>query len=336
MDDIEKEINELHAEKQEEEDSNEVELFKKAKHKKKSSDKLFSDISKILDDDDEDGDSSMFMALTFKDKKKHKDHEIDGDLFDTKDKGDKKIKSIETKFKPEMLDLKKLLKDNEITVKNIKDFLEPFVTSKARGSSKIVSDLFAALNSANNNRLSTLKELSNIKKTVLELKYKLKKDENDEIMPADQYGSKLFAQLFSQGRNNVINESKEFQPDLSDYVNSDKSFDEICDERLSTEKSSYRSDDGNKMIQYEARHPKVCVLKNSLNGNIRLAAIDDKGIEIEDYPVPDLESLGTIHFNNENGTAMDNTGRVYKVIEDNVDSDEFDGLDMTMPDAENQ
>jgi hypothetical protein len=51
--------------------------------------------------------------------------------------------------------------------------MTPFISSKARGSSKLISDMFAALNSANNNRLSTLKEISNLKKTAVEIKLKM-------------------------------------------------------------------------------------------------------------------------------------------------------------------
>ena len=261
-----------------------------------------------------DGDDDMLTALHFK-AKKHKDNDADGDIFDTSGKGDKKLKSIENKFKPELQALKKLLRENEGTVKNIQDFMTPFISSKARGSSKLISDMFAALNSANNNRLSTLKEISNLKKTAVELKLKMKAREDGTDIPADQFGSKLFTELFNQGRNSVIQEADAYQPDISQYANTDKSIDEIYDERLAHEDNDYRSEDGNKMIAYEALAPQVCIEKSKLTGEIRVVAIDKDGNYIEDYPVPKVSDLGTLSYNNDTGTATDCTGRLFKVID---------------------
>ncbi len=294
-------------------------LFKRAesKKKKKRKLKLFKDIDSILDGDSSSGDDDMDFVSKLKLKNKDK-AKADGDLFDTDGKGVKKFKNVESKFKPELANLQKLLKDNEETSKVIRSVLTPLLTSKARGSSKLVSDLLMALNSANNNRLAVVKELSSVKKAIYDLKIKLDKDKDDTLgMPADQFGSQLFDELFKQGRRNVIDAANQYNPSFNEYVTTtaNQNFEDIVDQRLSTESNEYRSEDGNKMIQYENRHPELCIQKSFSTGDISVVAIDSNGVVIDDYPVPTVEELGRLSFNNDSGTCNDITGRTYKVIE---------------------
>ena len=67
-------------------------FFKKSKKKKKKKDKLYSEIDSILDDDSDSGDDDMFVAMGFKSKKRD-DEDVDGDIFDTNGKKDKKRKA---------------------------------------------------------------------------------------------------------------------------------------------------------------------------------------------------------------------------------------------------
>lgn len=314
MDNIEQELLNLQPKKQEETKSGDAELFGALGKKKKKKSKLFSEINDILEDDSFDsGDTSMMEAIKFK-KKKKKDLEDDEDLFDTKGKGDKKAKNVEAKFKGELANLQRLLKDNEGTVKMLQTVIEPLLSSKARGSSKIFSELVSSLISANNNRLSTIREIGNLKKSIIDLKIKLSKDDKDNsTLPADQFGSQLFDQLFRQGRADVINNVNSYNQDMSQFVSNTASFDEICNDRLSNEINEYRSEEGSLMIAYETRQPEICIRKD-FEGHVEVVAIDNCGVEIDDYPVPSIDQLGKLTFNSDSGTCTDHTGRVFKVI----------------------
>ena len=291
------------------------------KNKKRKKNKLFKEIDGILDEP-YSGDEDMEFAASLKSKKKDK-VKADGDLFDTDKNGVKKFKNVEAKFKPEIANLQRILKDNEDTAKAIKEVLKPLITSKSRGSSKLLADLLAALNSANNNRLSVIKEMSSVKKAIYDLKLKIEresKDDGDLGMPADQFGSKMFEELFRMGRGNVIDNANKYNQNVDDFVTpttdeSSESYDDIINSRLSTEVNEYRSEDGTKMIEYESRQPEMCIEKSFSTGDVRAVAIDNSGVMIDDYPVPTVEQLGKLTFNNETHTCTDITGRVYKVIE---------------------
>ena len=318
MADLENDLLLLQPEEPEPEKGDDLGLFKKAeaKRKKKRKLKLFRDIDSILDGDSTSGDDDMDFVSKLKLKGKGK-AKADGDLFDTEG-GPKKFKNVESKFKPELANLQKILKDNEETSKVIRSVLGPMLSSKARGSAKMIADLLMALNSANNNRLAVVKELSSVKKAIYDLKIKLDKDKDSTLgMPADQFGSQLFDELFKQGRRNVMQTANQYNPSFQDYVNTEapQDFDNIIDQRLSTETNEYRSAEGNKMIEYESLHPELCVEKSFSTGEIRVIAIDSNGVPIDDYPTPTVDELGRLSFNNESGTCTDITGRTYKVIE---------------------
>ena len=320
MSELEQELLSFSAEEEEADGSDDLALFKKAssKRKKRKKNKLFSEIDGILEDSFTGDDDMEFVnSLKLKSKDKNK---ADGDLFDTDGKTNKKFKNVEAKFKPEIANLQRILKDNEDTAKTIKDVLKPILSSKARGSSKVIADLLAALNSSNNNRLAVVKELSSVKKTIYDLKIKLQKDQDQSTlgMSSDQFGSKLFDDLFKMGRANVIEKADSYNKDFPDFVSkndtSDSSFDDIVEGRLSTE-PSYRSEEGSRMIQYETRHPEIVIHRSFSTGDFYAVAIDDAGVVIDEYDVPTNEQLGKVIFNAESHTCTDATGRVYKYIE---------------------
>ena len=315
MENIEEELIKLQPVKEERE-SNDLEIFKSMKKPRKKKDKLFSEITSILDDDSS-GDDDMISAFHFKSKKK-KHLDDDEDLFDTRGKDNKKTKNIEAKFKTELSNLQRLLKDNETTAKTIQDVMAPILQSKARGSSKLLSDLIMALNSSNNNRLATIKEISSLKKSIIDIKIKMDKDNKDstEGISQEQFGSMFFDQLFKHGRSNVIDSANSYNQDMEQFVSNTngRTFEEMCNERLNTESNPFRSENGNKMIEYESRQPEVVIIKD-YTGGYTIQAIDNEGNILDDYPTPTEEQLGKLIFNNDAHTCSDRTGRTYKVIE---------------------
>lgn len=323
MSDLEQDLLGLHASDIDDTPEDDLSLFKRAEarnkaNKKRKKNKLFREMDSFLDDGFS-GDDDMEFVLSLKRRKKDK-VKADGDLFDTdSDNGKRKFKNVEAKFKPELANLQRILKDNEDTAKAIKTVLEPLLTSKARGSSKLLADLLIALNSANNNRLAVVKELSGVKKAIYDLKIKLQREDKDDLgMPADQFGAKMLDELFKAGRSNVVNSVNQYNQEMSPYVDQsqpDMDYDDFISDRLANETNKYRTADGTKMIEYESRHPEICIQKSFSTGEFHAVAIDNTGVVIDDYPVPNNEQLGKLVFNNDSGTCTDMSGRVYKVIE---------------------
>lgn len=321
IEDILKGLQDLQVESQVDVDTDpDMSLFKKEKKKKKN--KLYSEIDNILDDESDTGNEDMFIAMGFKSKKKDKE-DVDGDIFDTDGKKDKKLKNIEAKFKPELANLAKLLKENEALAKSIKTILDPIFTSKARIPYKTLVDLITAYNVTNSNKMQNIKETANLKKSIWDLKLKMEaKDKSSNELQMDEYGSQLFDQLFKTGRKNVIDNISEYNPAMDTPVNMGNystSIDDAINARLNTETnedgSSFRTEEGSKYIQYEHLQPELYIQKSFETGDLDVVAVGNDGVVIDDYPVPSIEQLGKITFNEEAGTCTDQTGRVFKVME---------------------
>lgn len=317
-----------------------VSYEKKKKKKKHKHDALMEETKQFTKGLDFDEDDTYSFLLDLKKKHKKESDDLDGSgLFDTKGKNKKKIKNLEVKFKPESMLLDKQLKDADNTIAIIKELYGTMKDSKYRGVGKIMSDVLAALNTANSNKLNVIKEKNNLKKSIIDLMIKLKKDEkpeDKEAKSAEEYGAELFTNLFKQGRNNVINGVNNAQGTdfgdingFDDFKPTDASNDDgttmadsIIDQRLANNSSNntYRTPQGSAAIRYENVHPEICAKKSFSTGKITMVAIDDEGHEIDDpnYPVPnikDLEANGSMRFNEDAGTCTDFAGRVYRVID---------------------
>ena len=200
--------------------------------------------------------------------------------------------------------------------------LDPIFTSRARISYKTLVDLITAYNVTNSNKMQNIKEMGNLKKSIMDLKIKMDaKDKSSETLQMDEYGSQLFDQLFKSGRKTVIDQINEYSPAMDDTMigQYSKPIDDVLNERLDSEAndagSSFRTMEGSKYIQYENLQPELYVQKSFSTGDLDVVAVGNDGVVIDDYPVPSIEQLGKLTFNPEANTCTDQTGRVFKVME---------------------
>ena len=337
---LEEELSNLIPEQQVEVDNTEdidddLAVFKRSKSKKKEKKerklkKREKDIfGFILDDDDFDSDDE---SLSFLVSKKVKSKREETTLFDTTGKKPKD-ENYETRFREEQSQLNKVLKDAEDVYIASKEIFDTLRSSKARGTSKTLTDVMSNLNSANTTRLQIIKEKSNLKKNIAELKLKQKQlkgkeDETNNLM-AEEFSSKYLTELYSsQGnRNNVINainnaQSSNYDPDAvilptniedesgSYDIEYDTDADDIIDQRVTN--STTRSDEVEANIKYENLEPQTCV-KVLPDNTYEIHCIDKFGNPMpDDYPVP--ETLGKLTFNFDSNTATDTTGKIYPMI----------------------
>jgi hypothetical protein len=268
----------------------------------------------ILGGEDLDSDEDVLLGDDIISKKKPKKGKVD--LFDLKAAKKKRKKNIEAKFAPQLTQLRKVLKDVELTTE---DAVEIF--KKMKGSSRYVGknlvDLISAINSSNSTRTSIIREISNINKTIIDLQLKegKNKKDDDKTKGMEEFGSDFFSRMFNtSNRKSLKQQAKDYynSQDYDDDWNDDEEDDYIND-RLNNEGS--RSSDGVAYIKYEHRQPQDCILYHS-DGSWETAAIDKTGALMEDdYPVIPKDNLGEVRFNIEDHKATDSTGRIFKVIE---------------------
>ena len=152
-------------------------------------------------------------------KKKKGKLEFDKDEFldadGKKRKGKKKsLAKYQESFKKEHALYMGLLKEADMDNKDFKKIFKELAGSKGvRGISKTLTDVMAAINSSNSNRLAITKALFDLNKTAhdMALKEDSKKKEVDGDSGIDQelFGAKMLANLFSKDNNSFTRELRE-------------------------------------------------------------------------------------------------------------------------------
>lgn len=300
---------------------------KKKKSKKEKKDKLHMI---MMDMEDDELDNSLYKEdidddtdfLISKKKRKGK-----ADLFDIKQAKKQKKKNIEARFAPQITALRKILKDTDATAGDIRGILDKVLQSKSRYTGKSLTDLLMALNSANSNRASVVRDISNIQKTIIDLKLKQDKanpKKEDKDIDEEEYGINLFRKLLSGNTNR-----KEMLDNARDYYNQQPTYDDGYDDpnyeeedpndainaRLNNEDDGRRTKNGTAYIKYENMQPKDVVIYEP-DGNWYMDAVDKDGNTMpNDYPRLSEMDVGKIRFDMDSGTAMDSYGRRYDVIQ---------------------
>ena len=245
-----------------------------------------------------------------------------------------KFKEDENIFKKEFAEELTMLYDllddaNKFNKKLIKKY-DSIDGSKAKGTSKYLNDLIASVLTSNTNKLQIIKEITNLKKTIQELKIKAdgKKLNLGEDGSIEDQANSFFNNIMSVGRNNFISalngEDDQFYAiEYSDdqdieYVNTlpdvQEDLHNKINERLMNEESN-RSAEADKYIIYENLKPEYVIMFNVMDNTWEVVAIDKDGQRIPDYPVPTRRDLGKVKFSHDNRFATDAYGRTYKVME---------------------
>ena len=244
-----------------------------------------------------------------------------------------KYKEDENEFKKEFAEELTMLYDllddaNKFNKKLIKKY-DSIDGSKAKGTSKYLNDLIASVLTSNTNKLQIIKEITNLKKTIQELK--IKSDGKYAKMGDDSLESQansFFSNIMSVGRNNFISALNgddmqfvdvEYSSDTDiEYANTlpdvQNEIHDRINERLMNE-DSLRSTEAEKYIIYENLQPEYKILRSAMDNTWEVIAVDKDGHRIHDYPVPSKKDLGRMKFSSDGNYATDAYGRSYKVIE---------------------
>lgn len=290
--------------------------FLEKSYKKKKKEKFIDDKFDLLLGDDEDDeilkDEDILIMKKPKQGKK--------DIFDEKAAKKKNKKNIEVKFTPDLTSLRKILKDADITASDAKAIFDELKNSRARGVGTLLVNLLQTINTANYNRASIVRQIASIRKDIIELQLKqdrYKKNKEEENKNVEEFGSQLFSSLFnsSSGRSSLKEKAKEFYNNQEYDTYTEEETNDYITSRLENEEKNFRSENGNKYIEYEADRPEDVILYHN-NGEWEISAIDKNGdIMPDDYPLLTKENLGKVSFNLDEYKATDEKGRMFKVIE---------------------
>ncbi len=244
-----------------------------------------------------------------------------------------------------------MLYDLRSTVSKISKDIEAQVKTSAAtrrgGVSKTHADMVSNLLSAKMNELQIIKELNSTKKTIAELNLKEQAAKAKTEGAADNnnalVASTYLQQVMNAGRNNVIQSLRGTSKPaflVDAYSNDDEEDDgtilslagnthsytdkehfamnDFMMDRLEDEEYKMRTEDGNKLIQYENMGVRVCIQLDIATDEYQFIALDRDDQIVHDYPLP--QNPGKIKFAGK--SATDRYSNVYEVIE--YDSSAFE------------
>lgn len=275
------------------------------------------DAEHFFDEEDEDEDLSI---------------KIIDKQYGSYDKFKKNENTYYKEFSEELVLLYGLLQELNDFGKKLDDKVSEMEKSKTRGVSKYLNDLIESVLSSKQNKLNIIKEIANIKKTIIDLKIKADAKSKDDIKDnnSDYVAASFLKNIVKYGRNNFIQDAGSMSnsggpeniTDLMESIGNDEyseeeidDYNEDIEERLLNEENPFRSAEGNKYIEYENRDVSVKIRRNIDSGEWDFIAIDRDNQEIFDYPLPTKKAAGKVKFSDDGRYATDEKSRIYKVIE---------------------
>lgn len=261
--------------------------------------------------------------------------EIDGIIGEQKRgyKSRKKEEGYKKEFAEELTLLYDLLDETKSFGVDLEKMYKGMTGGRTRGYSKYTNDLINSILQSKQSKLSILKEIANVKKTIVDLQLKESKNNSsgDDGNNVQSLAASYLSNIVKTGRNNFVNALTEKNslydgdnPEIQEFVDNigtDYSDDELqnlnnmLDDDLEDNDSDYRSAKSDIYIKYENQGVQINIARNIETGDWRFIAIDKFGSEITEYPLPDKQMVTPIKFNEECTFGTDKMGRSYKVIE---------------------
>lgn len=283
------------------------------------------------------------------------------------------VSSYQNMFKKEQAMLAEILKDVTEQSKNANAKLKDMTKKSAGygGVSKTYPELLSASNSLNSTRLSIIKEMANLKKTVADLEFKKLKEMGGEKdgTSNDDVADSFFKQIVSN-RKGFIESSMPGGTmgglSYSDSGNTNIDPLNIDYEKKDRSQMSYDENDGNEQyvtpkqrkfnitsplhydndyqseydeneadpygyIRNENRGISICVERYQ-DGRLQFVAIDKDGESVDDYELPGDDLLLDLSIRPLSKYATDSEGRRYRILD--IDPDGIDISDIIDDDSE--
>lgn len=215
------------------------------------------------------------------------------------------------------------------------DKLYKSMLKNSRGFSKNTTELINTILSAKNAKLSVLKEITSVKKTIADLTLKESKNSGDTgaIGSVNTLAASYLNGIIKHGRNNFVNAmnnggdddyDQQRSDEIDDFVNRVGDYEDDEEREMLNEEimESLDSDDkysrsaaSDAYIRNEAREVTVKIERNVGSGEWDFVAVDKNGLSVYDYPLPPKSAVTPVKFTADGAFGTDKYGRSYKVIE---------------------
>lgn len=263
------------------------------------------------------------------------DDEMESIIYDQK-KAYKKNKKSDNQFRKEFAEeltlLYGLLDETNSFGSDLDKIYKAMTSSKTRGFSKYTSDIITSILSTKQTKLSVLKEITGVKKTIADLALKEAKNSGDKDGGSDisVLAANYLGNIVKHGRQDVVKALtgeetyydtdseaiNEFVNSLGDYEDDDEREQlnqELMDE---LDGGSYRrSAQADTYIKNEYKEVKILIQRDISSGRWDFVAIDKNSNMVLDYPLPSKQDVSPVSFTTDGTFGTDKFGRLYKVIE---------------------
>lgn len=280
----------------------------------------------------EDTDDFDFYQIANDWEQNEYEDDVTGDIARRGKRSYNKLKDSDNQIKKEFAEEITMLNDllDEVNKfgKKLDKKYEAMSGSKTKGVSKYTNDLIQSILTTKSTKLQIVKELSSLKKSILDLQIKEGKriGADGESDSAEYNANSYFKEIMRVGRNNFMEALNDNTPSIQtesgvpqevEYANKLSERDEMLNDHIAKrlEQETNRSDEANKYIMYENMNVELKIKYNTINDDWRVVAVSENGGELLDYPIPDKKDLGKVKFSADHKYATDKFGRSYKVIE---------------------
>lgn len=246
-----------------------------------------------------------------------------GRAYARKNAADAELGEIEKVFAPQQRALQNLISEIDADSKGVQRDIDGLRMSRTRNT-KSLADLVSAKGSLASTKLSAIKELSSIQKTIIDTNMKLKAADKTATLDNDSEAAFAVQKLLSSSNimdsvGGLTTVSGAFH-DGEDTSSHDSDIARIqSDDEMEAKYVGDDDSEGDKYIKYENSGVKLH-LQVYPDGSQAVVAIDKDGNEVPDYPLPPNVENFKFAIHDDLGTASDHANREY--VLDRIGSDE--------------
>lgn len=218
--------------------------------------------------------------------------------------------------------LKDLLTQVNGTLDESKEYLDQLKNNpQRRGATMAISNQSGTVGSLLSTKLSVIKEISSVNKSISELEIK-KQDRDLKIQALEKDANPESNEHLI---DDIIERMMDTNVDITESVDAEHSkrkgkkkemTEEYLDEMVSDliENDEDFLNENQKAIRYENMGVEFVVVSKLNTHHWHLMAIDNEGDELVDYPVPDKKVISPMSIDYEMLTAEDSLGKTYRVF----------------------
>lgn len=250
-------------------------------------------------------------------------------------------------FKKETAMYAEILKEVNMQTRMVVDKIKSYSQKNQQGISKYFSDMLEQYNSLTNTKITTVKNMADLKAKAEDFRLKHVKTEGEADLGVDEIVAQYYNNVMNGGRADYMSRAflsqSPYEEDQRKYKSIvDGSYEPpegqqvaraewnitqpIPESMMTDDNSTDITADKHGYIQNEYRHPEVCVQRFDDN-RVTFIALDEDGLEVEGYELPGDDLLESLDIKPMSNFAYDKYGRKYTIIDVNTSGADLSDLD---------